>query len=114
FIFMTATAAEGGLAFHREKAGLIYGIYTAMVYLLALPGGWVADRFLGQRRAVVIGGVGIMCGHIALAVPSVSTFYLGLVLVAVGTGFLKPNMSTMVGQLYSEKDDAHRDAGFSI
>ncbi len=113
FVFMTATAAEGGLAFDKEKAGIIYGIYTAMVYLLALPGGWVADRFLGQRRAVLVGGIGIMAGHVCLAIPSVSTFYLGLALVAIGTGFLKPNISTIVGQLY-DKDDPRRDAGFSL
>jgi POT family proton-dependent oligopeptide transporter len=112
-LFMTTAAVQGGLGFEKEHAGLIYGIYTAMVYLLALPGGWIADRFLGQRKAVVVGGVLIMLGHISLALPAVGTFYLGLALVAFGTGFLKPNISTMVGRLYAD-DDHRRDAGFSI
>jgi POT family proton-dependent oligopeptide transporter len=112
-LFMTAPLAAGGLAFTDAKAGMIYGIYTASVYLLSLPGGWIADRFLGQRKAVFHGGVLIMLGHICLAWPSVATFYLGLVFIALGTGLLKPNVSTMVGQLYTE-EDARRDGGFSI
>ncbi|MFI5310650.1 MAG: peptide MFS transporter [Gemmatimonadales bacterium] len=112
-LFMTAPVAAGGLGWPVEKAGPIYGLYTAMVYLLALPGGWIADRILGQRRSVFWGGVVIMLGHISLAVPSENTFYLGLALVVAGTGMLKPNISTMVGQLYAP-DDERRDAGFSI
>src|ERR1035437_10607587 len=80
---------------------------------MSLPGGWIADRVLGQRKSVFWGGVIIMFGHIALAVPSVNTFYLGLTLVVLGVGLLKPNISTMVGQLYAP-DDERRDAGFSI
>jgi POT family proton-dependent oligopeptide transporter len=112
-LFMTAPIAAGGLGWSVAKAGPIYGLYTAMVYLLALPGGWIADRILGQRKSVFWGGVVIMMGHIALAIPSENTFYLGLALVVVGTGLLKPNISTMVGRLYAP-DDARRDAGFSI
>ena len=82
------------------------------VYLLSLPGGWVADRVLGLRPAVFVGGVLIMAGHICLAIPSITTFYLGLVLIAIGTGLLKPNVSALVGQLYAP-DDVRRDAGFS-
>ncbi|MCS7012484.1 MAG: peptide MFS transporter [Chloroherpetonaceae bacterium] len=112
-LFMTAPVASGGLGFDARNAGAIYSIYTAFVYLLSLPGGWVADKFLGLRRSVFIGGVIIMCGHISLAIPSVVSFYVGLVLVVLGTGLLKPNISALVGQLYAP-EDARRDAGFSI
>jgi len=112
-LFMTASLAKGGLGFPVSRAGSVYGFYTAMVYLMGLPGGWIADRILGQRRAVLWGGVIIAAGHYTLAVPTLSAFYLGLALIVVGTGLLKPNISTMVGALYPEHD-ARRDAGFSI
>jgi POT family proton-dependent oligopeptide transporter len=112
-LFMTAPIAAGGLEFDAAKAGVIYGSYTALVYMMTLPGGWLADRFLGQRRATLYGGVVIMLGHISLAVPSVPTFYLGLGLVIIGTGLLKANVATMVGQIYAPEDE-RRDAGFSI
>jgi POT family proton-dependent oligopeptide transporter len=112
-LFMTTPLALGGLGWNVEKAGPIYGMYAACVYLSALPGGWMADRLLGQRRAVFLGGVIIMCGHICLAIPAQSTFFLGLFFIIAGTGLLKPNVSTMVGQLYA-KDDVRRDGGFSI
>ncbi len=112
-LFMTATAASGGLGFDVAKAGAVYGLYTASVYMLSLPGGWIADRFLGQRRAVLYGGSLIAAGNLLLAAPAVATFYLGLVFSATGTGLLKPNVSVMVGQLY-DAGDARRDAGFSI
>ena len=112
-LFMTAPLAAGGLGFDTGKAGIIYGTYVGMVYFTALPGGWLADRFLGQRRATLYGGVLIMLGHICLAVPALATFYAGLVLIICGTGLLKPNISVMVGQLYQDEDH-RRDAGFSI
>ena len=112
-LFMTATVQKGGLGFTTSKAGSIYGLYTAMVFLLSLPGGWIADRITGQRRAVLWGGVIIAAGHFSMAFPRIDTFYLGLALIVIGTGLLKPNVSTMVGALYSE-DDVRRDAGFSI
>jgi POT family proton-dependent oligopeptide transporter len=112
-LFMVAPPAGGGLGFSDTHAGMIYGLYTSMVYLLSVPGGWLADRYLGQQRAVLIGGLLILSGHISLAVPAVPTFYLGLCLVALGTGLLKPNISTLVGRLY-EKEDGRRDAGFTI
>lgn len=112
-LFMTAQVLNGGLGFDTAKAGIIYGAYTSLVYLMSVPGGWLADHFFGQRRAALYGGVVIMCGHIALAVPSITGFYLGLALIILGTGLLKPNVSTMVGQLYSA-EDTRRDAGFSI
>jgi POT family proton-dependent oligopeptide transporter len=112
-LFMTAPAAAGGLGFDVAKAAAIYGLYTAMVYGLSLPGGWIADRFLGQRKAVLYGGTLIAAGNLCLAVPSLASFYLGLAVAAVGTGLLKPNASVMVGQLY-QPGDRRRDAGFSI
>jgi POT family proton-dependent oligopeptide transporter len=112
-LFMTAPAASGGLGFDVAKAGSIYGLYTGMVYLVSLPGGWVADRFLGQRRAVLYGGMVISLGYLMLAAPDVRVFYAGLCVVVIGTGLLKPNISTIVGQIYAP-GDPRRDAGFSI
>ncbi|HEX4135619.1 MAG TPA: peptide MFS transporter [Bryobacteraceae bacterium] len=112
-LFMTASVTKGGLGFPTSKAGAVYGLYTAMIYLFSLPGGWLADRIIGLRRAVLWGGVIIALGHFSMAIPSLTTFYLGLALIVVGTGMLKPNISTLVGTLYSE-NDARRDAGFSI
>ena len=112
-LFMTASVASGGLGFDTAKAGAVYGTYVSLVYITSLPGGWLADRFLGQRRATLYGGVLIMLGHIALAVPALATFYAGLGLVVLGTGLLKPNVSTLVGGLYTTEDE-RRDAGFSI
>ena len=112
-LYMTAATATGGLGFSVMKSGAIYGFYTAMVYLLALPGGWVADRIIGQRRAVLYGGILISAGNLFLASPNLATFYSGLALLMLGTGLLKPNVSTIVGQLYSP-EDRRRDAGFSI
>jgi POT family proton-dependent oligopeptide transporter len=112
-LFMTATAATGGLGFPVSKAGAIYGLYTSLVYLVSLPGGWIADRITGQRRATLWGGVFIALGEYGLAIPKLTTFYTGLALIVIGTGLLKPNISTMVGALYHE-NDARRDAGFSI
>ena len=112
-LFMTAPVAKGGLEFGVVKAGAVYGLYTAMVYLLCLPGGWVADRIIGQRKAVLYGGILIVFGEFCLVAPSEMTFYLGLVLLMAGTGLLKPNVSTIVGQLYAQ-GDIRRDSGFSI
>jgi POT family proton-dependent oligopeptide transporter len=112
-LFMTAAPAAGGLGYDAATAGSVYGLYTFGVYALALPGGWIADRLIGQRRAVLYGGVLIALGHYSLAVPWTGTFYLGLLLIVLGTGLLKPNISAIVGDLYPEKD-ARRDAAFSI
>jgi proton-dependent oligopeptide transporter, POT family len=112
-LFMVKPVAEGGLGFSDSKAGIIFGTYTAMAYLMSLPGGWIADRFLGQRKAVFYGGLLIMSGHICMAIPIMATFYTGLALIVIGTGLLKPNISTIVGQLYRQ-GDPRRDAGFSI
>ena len=112
-LFMTAAPATGGLGFDTATAGAVYGLYTSMVYLTSLPGGWIADRLIGQRRAVLYGGILIAAGHFSMAFPSLSTFYLGLVLIVIGTGLLKGNISVLVGRLYAP-DDKRRDAGFSI
>ncbi|HLH00177.1 MAG TPA: peptide MFS transporter [Bryobacteraceae bacterium] len=112
-LFMTAPTRSGGLGFSVATAGVIYGLYTSMVYLLSVPGGWVADRIFGQRRAVLYGGILIIFGQFSLGVPRVPFFYAGLVLLVLGTGLLKPNVSTIVGQLYAP-GDVRRDAGFSI
>jgi POT family proton-dependent oligopeptide transporter len=112
-LFMTTGAAQGGMEWDPKRAAAIYGIYTSLVYLLALPGGWVADKILGQQRAVLYGGIVIMLGHISLAMHGLSFFYGGMALIVIGTGLLKPNISAMVGQLYAPEDQ-RRDAGFSI
>jgi POT family proton-dependent oligopeptide transporter len=112
-LFITTPVARGGLGFSVARAGVIYGLYTSMVYLMCVPGGWMADRLFGQRRAVLYGGMLIVMGHVSLAVRSLPFFYSGLALLVVGTGLLKPNVSTIVGQLY-QLHDHRRDAGFSI
>ncbi len=112
-LFMTAAIADGGLGMSAAEAAPIYGLYVALVYLAALPGGWVADRLLGQRDSVFYGGLLIAAGNASLAVPGSRTFYLGLFLIVLGTGLLKPNVSAIVGDLYPE-GGARRDAGFSI
>jgi len=112
-LFMVAPVAAGGLGLDTAKAGMIYGTYTMSVYMLSIPGGFLADNFLGARQSVLIGGIIIACGHFTMALQSETAFYLGLILIALGTGLLKPNISSMVGSLY-EPGDARRDAGFSI
>src|SRR6266581_4459156 len=112
-LFMVAPAAAGGLGMPAERAAAIYGLYTGSVYFTAIPGGWIADRLLGLRRAVLVGGILIALGHYCLAVHAMPTFFAGLTLIVLRTGLLKPNISSIVGQLY-RADDPRRDAGFSI
>ncbi len=131
-LFMTKAIADGGLGFDDPTAGAVYGLYTMGVYLLALPGGWLADRLFGLKKSVWYGGIIIALGHFMMAVPgiegwvtgntaakiSLSTldttcFFLGLLLIVLGTGLLKPNISSIVGQLYPA-GSSKRDAGFSI
>ncbi|MGH1362652.1 MAG: peptide MFS transporter [Calditrichia bacterium] len=112
-LFLTAEVSTGGFGLTTELSGAIYGMYTALVYLLALPGGWIADKLIGQKMAVYYGGIIIALGHFSMAVPMQATFYLGLMLIVVGTGLLKPNVSAIVGDIYPE-GGARRDAGFSI
>jgi POT family proton-dependent oligopeptide transporter len=112
-LFIVAPLTTGGLGLTTVEAARIYGNYTMAVYLLSIPGGFIADRYLGAHRAVLVGGSIIALGHYSLAVPTQTSFYLGLFLVAIGTGLFKPNISAMVGGLYAPGDE-RRDAGFSI
>ena len=112
-LFMTATILEGGLEIDAVSASAIYGIYSACVYLVALIGGWLADRHIGQQKAILYGGIVIMLGHFLLAFTNLQTFYLGLIFVVLGTGLLKPNISAIVGGLY-EDDIEKKQSGFTI
>jgi POT family proton-dependent oligopeptide transporter len=112
-LYMVGPLASGGLGFSDKDAASIYGTYTGSVWGMAILGGIVADRFLGQFNAVLVGGTVIALGHFTLAFKTLPSFYAGLVLIVIGTGLLKPNASTLVGSLY-EAGDRRRDAGFSI
>ncbi len=112
-VLFMVDAVRGGMGMDDKTATAIYGLYTASVYLMSLPGGWLADRLWGAQRAVWIGGIIIALGHFTLALPWTQTFYLGLIFVVIGSGTLKPNMSGLVGDLYPE-GGARRDAGFTI
>jgi POT family proton-dependent oligopeptide transporter len=112
-LYMVAPLAAGGMQFDVRTAATIYGVYTMAVYMTSIPGGLVADRILGPRKAILLGGSIIALGHFSLAVPALPFFVAGLVLIVLGTGLLKPNISAMVGQLYPPGDN-RRDAGFSI
>ncbi|MGW0469465.1 peptide MFS transporter [Streptomyces sp. NPDC003027] len=104
----------GGLAMKAATATAIYSVYVSMVYLMAMPGGWFGDRVWGARKTVTIAGFVIMAGHISLALPGSAMFFVGLALVAVGSGLLKANISTMVGHLYDGPEDPRRDGGFTL
>lgn len=113
-LYMTKLWIENGLQIAEDSASLIYGFFTGFVYFTPIIGGWIADRFIGQRRAITIGGITMFLGQMVLF--SMNTHLglgLGLILLIIGNGFFKPNISTMVGQLYREGDDK-RDAAFSI
>ncbi len=112
-LYMVAAVRDGGLGMSMGDASAIYGGYSMCVYLSSLPGGFVADRYLGARLSVLIGGIIIAIGHFSMAIPLLPFFYGGMVLIVIGTGLLKPNISTMLGLLYKE-GDPRRDAGFSI
>ena len=116
-LFMTTAVMNGGFGFERPMASAIVGIYAASVYLASLPGGWIADRWFGLRRAIQVGAVLITLGHLSIGLTSVfeqkTPFFIGLVLIVLGTGLLKPNISAIVGDLYPE-GGARRDAGFSV
>lgn len=112
-LYMLADPSTGGLGFSLGKASAIYSLYASMNYLLSLPGGWLADTFLGLRRAVILGGTLISIGNAFMFFAGIEVFYIGLALIILGTGLLKPNVSTIVGTLYGP-DDRRRDAGFSI
>lgn len=112
--FMYYEVSRGGLGFPENTALAIMSIYGSLVYMSGIIGGWMADRILGTSRAVFYGGILIMLGHIVLAVPgNASLFFVSMILIVLGTGLLKPNASSLVGEIYSEQDN-RRDAGFSI
>ena len=130
-LFMTTPLIEGGLELDDQVSGAIYGLYVMGVYILALPGGFLADRLFGLKQSVWYGGIIIALGHFTMAVPGVMEimgmndptvttdvdllpFFLGLIFIAIGTGLLKPNISSIVGSLYPKSESARRDAGFSI
>lgn len=113
-LYMVAAVEDGGMGLDEKTGGAIYGLYTMFVYLLALPGGWLADKLFGLRKSIFYGGCIIALGHFCLALPLTETFFFGLLLIVIGTGLLKPNISSLVGELYSKNDQAKRDAGFSI
>ena len=114
-LFMTAavTGDNPGMGLTDGSAAAIYGLYTSLVYLLSLPGGWVADKLWGQQKAVFVGGSIIALGHFTMAIPTDKAFFVGLIFIVIGTGLLKPNVSTIVGELYPD-GGAERDAGFSV
>jgi len=112
-LFIVASVAEGGLGWTQSEALGLYGFYTMFVYLASIPGGILADRVLGQKKAVMLGGLLLVAGHGVMAIPNLYAFYAALVLIVLGVGCLKPNISTMVGGLYPEKDP-RRDKGFTI
>ncbi|HEY3742163.1 MAG TPA: peptide MFS transporter [Bryobacteraceae bacterium] len=112
-LYLVAAVDKGGLGWSNEKQGTVYGLYAGSVYLFGLLGGWVADRFIGARLCVVFGALGIIAGNSLLAAGTANLVYPGLALIAIGTGFLKPNTTTMVGSLYAPKD-IRRDKAFSI
>ncbi|MGH8185211.1 MAG: peptide MFS transporter, partial [Steroidobacteraceae bacterium] len=112
-LFMTAAIADGGLGLDDRTANAVYGLYIAATYLLSLLGGWIADRLIGQQRSVFWGGVLIMLGNGSLAAGDTRLFFIGLLIIVLGVGLLKPNISAIVAQLYPE-GGSRRDAGFSI
>jgi len=112
-LYMTLSIQEGGLGITVASATAIYGLYTGAVYFMGLPGGWIADRMIGSQNAIWYGGIIIMCGHLLLAIPHNSTFFIGLIFVVTGTGLLKPNIGALVGQLYPTGDE-RRDSGYTL
>jgi proton-dependent oligopeptide transporter, POT family len=112
-VLFIADQARGGLGWSQASASRLFGFYGFCAYALPVAGGYIADRYTGTHRSLVIGGLVIALGHFCLATHSLAMFFLGLALVAIGTGIFKPNVSTMVGQLYRE-NDGRRDGGFTI
>lgn len=113
YLVQATTDSNAGLGWTNGEALALYGWYTMLVYVASIPGGWIADKFLGQKKAVLYGGILLVIGHSVLAIEEMWAFYLGLSLIIAGVGLLKPNISTMVGGLYKQ-GDIRRDKGFTI
>ena len=113
YLVAETTAQNPGLGWSNTKALTLYGWYGMLVYMMSIPGGLMADRWLGQKKSILVGGVLIILGQFTLAIDDINAFYTGLILVICGVGALKPNISTMVGGHY-KKGDIKRDAGFTI
>lgn len=114
FLYAVAPASEGGLGLDVGTAGALFGLYMSAVFISGLPGGWIGDRILGPRRAMLWGGIAIAAGHYCMAVPAVPTFYIGLGLIAAGTGLLKPNLPVLFTVLYPQATSARREAAFAV
>ncbi|MFK7922158.1 MAG: peptide MFS transporter [Bacteroidia bacterium] len=114
-LYMAASLADAdpGLGYDAGKTLAVYGWYTMLVYIVSIPGGILADKFIGQKRSVMIGGLILVAGHSVLAINAIWAFYTGLALIILGVGALKPNISTMVGGLYKQ-GDIRRDQGFTV
>lgn len=113
YLVAEATSGNPGLGWTNAEALSLYGTYTMLVYVASIPGGWIADKFLGQKQSVLVGGILLVLGHGILSVEEMWAFYTGLGLIIAGVGMLKPNISTMVGGLY-KPGDIRRDKGFTI
>ncbi len=113
FLVAETTSSNAGFGWTNEEALALYGWYTMLVYMSSIPGGWLADRVLGQKKTVMLGGALLCIGHSVLALNSEITFYIGCLFIILGVGGLKPNISSMVGGLYKPKDE-RRDLGFYI
>jgi len=113
YLVSEATGSNPGLGWSNGDALALYGWYTMMVYVMSIPGGIIADKWLGQRKSVLVGSILLVAGHGILAIEEMTAFYAGLVLIVLGVGMLKPNISTMVGGLY-KRGDIRRDKGFTI
>lgn len=112
-LYMASSIEDGGLGWTKADSIALYGWYTMLVYVMSIPGGIIADRFLGQKKSVMYGAIILVAGHCVLAIEAVEAFYAGLGLIILGVGMLKPNISTMVGGLY-KKGDIRRDKGFTL
>tara|TARA_R110001583_G_scaffold50882_2_gene158787 strand:- start:18676 stop:20040 length:1365 start_codon:yes stop_codon:yes gene_type:complete len=113
YLVHATSESNAGLGWSTGEALALYGWYTMLVYVASIPGGWIADKFLGQKKSVLYGGILLVAGHSILAIEQMWAFYSGLGLIIAGVGLLKPNISTMVGGLY-KKGDIRRDEGFTI
>ncbi|MQY11653.1 Di-/tripeptide transporter [Streptomyces sp. RB5] len=114
FLYASEEKSGGGLGLSDAESARLFGLYMAAIFIASVPGGWLGDRVLGPYRSILYGGVLILCGHVSLAVPSNATFALGLLLVAAGTGLIKPNQASMLAAFYRSEQRAERDAGFAI